>query len=68
MTEPQDTTLATSPRAGANAPEMTVAELSSAIKRALENGFGYVRLRGEISGYRGPHRSEEHTSELQSRV
>lgn len=57
MTEPQDTTLATSPRAGANAPEMTVAELSSAIKRALENGFGYVRLRGEISGYRGPHSS-----------
>ncbi|MBX9736588.1 MAG: exodeoxyribonuclease VII large subunit, partial [Phycisphaerales bacterium] len=57
MTESQDPTLATSPRAGANAPEMTVAELSSAIKRALENGFGYVRLRGEISGYRGPHSS-----------
>ena len=40
-----------------NAPEMTVSELSGAIKRALEDGFGYVRLRGEISGYRGPHSS-----------
>ncbi|MEQ1713065.1 MAG: exodeoxyribonuclease VII large subunit, partial [Hyphomicrobium sp.] len=36
---------------------MTVSELSGAIKRALEDGFGYVRLRGEISGYRGPHAS-----------
>ena len=32
-------------------------ELSGAIKRALEDGFGYVRLKGEISGYRGPHAS-----------
>ncbi len=44
-------------RAGANVAELTVSELSSAIKRALEDGFGYVRLRGEISGYRGPHAS-----------
>jgi exodeoxyribonuclease VII large subunit len=42
---------------GANAPEFSVSELSGAIKRALEDGFGYVRLRGEISGYRGPHAS-----------
>ena len=34
-----------------------MSELSGAIKRALEDGFGYVRLRGEISGYRGPHAS-----------
>lgn len=40
-----------------NAPEFSVSELSSAIKRALEDGFGYVRLKGEISGYRGPHAS-----------
>jgi exodeoxyribonuclease VII large subunit len=40
--------------AGGNAPEFSVSELSSAIKRALEDGFGYVRLKGEISGYRGP--------------
>ena len=42
---------------GANVAEYTVSELSSEIKRALEQGFGYVRLRGEISGYRGPHAS-----------
>ncbi|MFT3732040.1 MAG: exodeoxyribonuclease VII large subunit [Hyphomicrobium sp.] len=34
-----------------------MSELSGAIKRALEDNFGYVRLRGEISGYRGPHAS-----------
>ncbi|MFA5956634.1 exodeoxyribonuclease VII large subunit [Hyphomicrobium sp.] len=44
-------------RPGANAPEFSVSELSGAIKRALEEGFGYVRLKGEISGYRGPHAS-----------
>ena len=40
-----------------NAPEITVSELSSALKRAIEDRFGYVRVRGEISGYRGPHSS-----------
>jgi exodeoxyribonuclease VII large subunit len=44
------------PRA-TNAPEITVSELSSALKRAIEDRFGYVRVRGEISGYRGPHSS-----------
>ena len=43
--------------AGDNAPEFSVSELSSAIKRALEGTFGYVRLRGEISGFRGVHSS-----------
>src|SRR5277367_6311549 len=40
-----------------NAHEITVSELSSALKRAIEDRFGYVRVRGEISGYRGPHSS-----------
>lgn len=40
-----------------NVVEYSVGELSQAIKRALEDGFGFVRLRGEISGYRGPHGS-----------
>ena len=40
-----------------NTPEYSVSELSGAIKRAVEDGFGHVRLRGEISGYRGPHAS-----------
>lgn len=43
--------------AGGNTPEYSVSELSSAIKRAIEDGFGFVRLKGEISGYRGPHSS-----------
>ncbi len=40
-----------------NVAEFTVSELAGAIRRALEEGFGYVRLRGEVSGYRGPHAS-----------
>src|SRR5271167_4461904 len=42
---------------GTNAPEITVSELAGALKRAIEDRFGYVRVRGEISGYRGPHSS-----------
>lgn len=44
-------------KGGGNVAEYTVSELSGAIKRALEEGFGYVRLRGEISGFRGAHAS-----------
>jgi len=40
-----------------NLVEFTVSELSAAVKRAVEDGFSYVRVRGEISGYRGPHSS-----------
>src|SRR6266568_6942080 len=40
-----------------NAPEFTVSELSSALKRTVEDAYGHVRVRGEISGYRGPHSS-----------
>lgn len=40
-----------------NATEWSVSELSGALKRTLEDSFGYVRLRGEVSGYRGPHSS-----------
>jgi len=40
-----------------NVPEITVSELANALKRAIEDRFGYVRVRGEISGYRGPHSS-----------
>jgi exodeoxyribonuclease VII large subunit len=32
-----------------NTPEFTVAELSSAVKRTLEEGFGRVRVRGEVT-------------------
>lgn len=40
-----------------NTPEFTVSELAGALKRAIEETFGLVRLRGEISNYRGPHSS-----------
>jgi len=40
-----------------NIAEFTVAELSAALKRTVEDAYGYVRVRGEISGYRGPHGS-----------
>src|SRR5215475_13750589 len=42
---------------GVNVAELTVSELSAALKRTVEDAYGYVRLRGEISGYRGPHSS-----------
>jgi exodeoxyribonuclease VII large subunit len=45
------------PISPSNAPDWTVSELSGALKRTLEDAFGYVRVRGEISGYRGPHSS-----------
>ena len=38
-----------------NVAEFTVSELSAALKRTVEDGYGYVRVRGEISGYKGPH-------------
>jgi exodeoxyribonuclease VII large subunit len=40
-----------------NVPEWTVSELSAALKKTVEDAYGYVRVRGEISGYRGPHSS-----------
>ncbi len=40
-----------------NAAEFTVSEISGAVKRLVEDSFGNVRVRGEISGYRGPHSS-----------
>ncbi|MGZ5804920.1 MAG: exodeoxyribonuclease VII large subunit [Xanthobacteraceae bacterium] len=43
--------------AALNAPEWTISELSAALKRTVEENFSYVRVRGEISGYRGPHSS-----------
>ncbi len=40
-----------------NLPEWSVSELSAALKRTVEDAYGHVRVRGEISGYRGPHSS-----------
>ena len=41
----------------------SVSELNRRARSLLEGAIGRVRVRGEISGFR----SEEHTSELQSR-
>ena len=43
-----------SPKPVGNTPEWSVSDLSGALKRTLEDAFGFVRVRGEISGYRGP--------------
>lgn len=43
--------------AKSNAGEYSVSEIANALKRTLEDTFGHVRIRGEISGYRGPHSS-----------
>ncbi|MCJ9670323.1 exodeoxyribonuclease VII large subunit, partial [Neorhizobium sp. SHOUNA12B] len=40
-----------------NLTEFSVSELSGSIKRTVENAFDHVRVRGEISGYRGQHSS-----------
>ena len=45
------------PTATSNVLELTVGELSGALKRTIEDRFGFVRVRGEISNYRGPHSS-----------
>lgn len=35
-----------------NVAEYSVSELSAALKRTLEDAYGYVRVRGEISGFK----------------
>src|SRR6187401_3621178 len=40
-----------------NIPEWSVSELAAALKKTVEDSYGFVRVRGEITGYRGPHSS-----------
>src|SRR5476649_267934 len=40
--------------AGKNTVEWSVSELSAALKRTVEDAYGYVRVRGEVSGFKGP--------------
>ena len=53
--DPETGEIITAPKA--NLGEQTVTEISHALKRTLEDRFGHVRVRGEISGFRGPHSS-----------
>jgi exodeoxyribonuclease VII large subunit len=36
-----------------NVVEWTVSELSAALKRTVEDAYGFVRVRGEVSGFKG---------------
>src|SRR3546814_1553746 len=38
--------------ADSNLPEFTVSELSRALKRTVEEAYSYVRVRGEVSGFK----------------
>ena len=40
-----------------NVVEWSVSELSTALKRTVEDAYGYVRVRGEVSGFRGQHQN-----------
>ena len=40
-----------------NVVEFSVSEISAALRSVVEDRFGYVRVRGEISGFRGVHSS-----------
>lgn len=48
--EEEDGGLVASHRPGDNSEPLTVTELSHALKRTVEDRFGFVRLRGELSG------------------
>lgn len=50
--EPSQPGPAGAPSAPGNVPEYTVTELSLRLKRSIEDNFGWVRVRGEISGFK----------------
>jgi exodeoxyribonuclease VII large subunit len=41
----------------ANIREWSVSELSAALKHTVEDVYGYVRVKGEVSGFRGQHQN-----------
>ena len=43
--------------AKSNVTESSVSEISASLKKTVEERFGHVRIRGEVTGYRGPHSS-----------
>ena len=52
IADPQVARLLAEERPGDNAQAMSVSELSLALKRTVEDRFGHVRVRGEISGFK----------------
>ncbi|MFW2831340.1 exodeoxyribonuclease VII large subunit [Sphingomonas sp. ID0503] len=51
-TPPAEARLLAEVAPGDNAPPLSVSELSGALKRTVEDRFGHVRVRGEISGFK----------------
>jgi exodeoxyribonuclease VII large subunit len=49
---PADGQLLATEAPGDNAPALSVSELSARLKRTVEDSFGFVRVRGEISGWK----------------
>ena len=49
MSDPSSRLVAAS-EAGDNSAPLTISEISASLKRTVEDRFGYVRLRGELSG------------------
>ncbi|SFS11513.1 exodeoxyribonuclease VII large subunit [Sphingomonas jatrophae] len=49
---PEPARLLAEEREGDNAGAMSVSELSGALKRSVEDAFGHVRVRGEVSGFK----------------
>jgi exodeoxyribonuclease VII large subunit len=49
---PADAGLLATEVPGDNAPALSVSELSSSLKRTVEDAFGHVRVRGEVSGFK----------------
>jgi exodeoxyribonuclease VII large subunit len=48
MILPMDDLTESQPQPGSNSPEMTVSELAGALKRTVEENYGFVRVRGEL--------------------
>ena len=49
-TKPASKPVPTAKPALSNVPEMSVSELANSLKRTLEETFGHIRIRGELSG------------------
>ena len=49
-----DTGMPPQAKAGDNVPEYSVSEISNALKRTVEQTYNFVRVRGEVSGFKCP--------------
>ena len=47
---PENTGLVAKPSAGDNAAPLSISEISALLKRTVEDRFGFVRVKGELSG------------------